>query len=228
MKKWYIIVGVLCLLTLTTTAVFLVLMPDRVPMHYNFAGEMDRMGSKYENLLWPGVSLVMAGIFVLAAKEKKTTEKEQKILLLAAIYTLLLFYVLGVYFMYKALRYGSAAEVAGNQFDQILRFTMLGTGVLLVLLSNLMPKTTRNALFGIRTTWSQYSDTTWRKSQRFGAFSGVLCGGLIILSAVFFSGSVCLVIDTVLVLVWAVAAGAASWKYYREETAKDGQEPHDR
>ena len=220
MKKWYIITGVLCLLTLATTAVFLVLMPDRVPMHYNLAGEMDRMGSKYENLLFPGVSLVMAGVFVLAARGKKTTEREQKILLIVAIYTLVLFYVLGVYFMYKALRYSGEAQVSGDLGDQITRFTMLGIGALLVVLSNLMPKATRNTLFGIRTTWSQYNDTTWRKSQRFGAFSGVICVLLTILAAMFFPGTVCMIIGTVLVLAWAIVCLAASYQYYAQEREK--------
>jgi hypothetical protein len=32
-------------------------------VHYNFAGEVDRIGSKYENLIWPDFAIAMACFF---------------------------------------------------------------------------------------------------------------------------------------------------------------------
>ena len=228
MKKWYILVGVLALLGLASTAVFLILMPDRVPMHYNFAGEMDRMGSKYENLLWPGISLVLAGVLVAVSRGKSCSEKEQKIVLIMAVYTLVLFNGLSIYFMYKALRYDPAATE--NMTADVFRFTMLGIGVMLAVLCSLLPRMSRNDLIGVRTRWSQYNDVTWEKSQRFGGVTGVICGLLTILTAMFFEGTASLIIGSVLVLIWAVAAAimSRSWlgKLNRiEQAANNNPQP---
>lgn len=40
------------------TAIALQFMPDSVPMHYNISGEIDRWGSKYENLIFPVMILL--------------------------------------------------------------------------------------------------------------------------------------------------------------------------
>lgn len=50
MKK---IMWLLSLVPLIITAVALQFLPDSVPMHYNMAGQIDRWGSKYENLIFP-------------------------------------------------------------------------------------------------------------------------------------------------------------------------------
>lgn len=50
--KYCKIVNYLCIIILTVTFVFLMiqylLLPDKIPMHYNFNGEVDRYGNKWE------------------------------------------------------------------------------------------------------------------------------------------------------------------------------------
>ena len=46
-----------------------------------------------------------------------------------------------------------------------------------------MTKTRRNNTVGLRITWSVYNDNTWRKSNRFGAFSFIIAGALTIITA---------------------------------------------
>ena len=69
MKHLYRFAVALIILGFVGTAVFLVLAPDIVPAHYNFAGEVDRMGSKYEYVLFPFVSAGLGIIFLLLAKQ---------------------------------------------------------------------------------------------------------------------------------------------------------------
>ena len=45
---------------LVLTAVVLQFMPDSVPMHYDLTGNIDRWGSKYENLLFPVIILFLS------------------------------------------------------------------------------------------------------------------------------------------------------------------------
>lgn len=58
-RRFEAIMNCLCLLILVGTSVFLALIwrnvPETVPMHYNFAGEIDRWGGKSEMLILPVV-----------------------------------------------------------------------------------------------------------------------------------------------------------------------------
>ena len=42
------------------TAIVFQFMPGSVPMHYDFAGSIDRWGSKYEHLIFPIIILFMS------------------------------------------------------------------------------------------------------------------------------------------------------------------------
>jgi uncharacterized membrane protein len=44
---------IISLIALAGTAIVLHFMPDQVPMHYDAVGNIDRWGSKYENLIFP-------------------------------------------------------------------------------------------------------------------------------------------------------------------------------
>ena len=65
MKKFKTIICLLMLLSVVITAIMLQFMPDIVPAHYNAAGEVDRLGSKYESFIFPAATVVMGGFFLL-------------------------------------------------------------------------------------------------------------------------------------------------------------------
>lgn len=92
------------------TIVFLALAPDTLPLHYNLAGEIDRMGSKYEYLLFPFLSAGVGAAFLLLAKQTERKQREnnalvEKIFLFSAIGEILLFHGIGGAAMWAALRY---------------------------------------------------------------------------------------------------------------------------
>ena len=103
MKKLYALCYGVILLCIVGTAILLIFTPDTIPVHYNFAGEVDRFGSKYENLIWPIFTISMGAFFILLAKQqrKKGETVNEKILLYTGICTLLFFAALGFYFMLK-------------------------------------------------------------------------------------------------------------------------------
>ena len=107
MKKLYALCYGVILLCIVGTAILLIFTPDTIPVHYNFAGEVDRFGSKYENLIWPIFTITMGAFFILLAKQKRKKGEtvNEKILLYTGICTLLFFAALGFYFMLKAIRY---------------------------------------------------------------------------------------------------------------------------
>ncbi len=208
--KW--ILGMI-VFSVIITVVLMQFMPDRIPAHYNAAGVVDRMGSKYESLLWPVTTAFMGGFFLLMTMFVKTAS-EKKVLHIVGIVMELFSLALGVYFMVKSIAYDPSLTASDINAD-IGRMAGIAIGIVLIVLGNFMPKISRNKLFGLRTTWTLKSDVVWQKSNRFCGISGVVCGLLMVLSAALLPSSAVLIICGLLFAAWVIASLIASYRYYR-------------
>ncbi len=102
MKKHDLLIFIPILISLMGTIVFLFILPDRVPVHFNLSGESDRIGSKFTYLIFPFIGFCFAEVFSFAAKRAK--EKISKnIFIISGFFETLLFAFLGFYFMCKVL-----------------------------------------------------------------------------------------------------------------------------
>ncbi len=218
MKKLYILTLIVLLICVVGTVVFLIISPDQVPVHYNLAGEADRIGSKYENLLFPAFAVVMGAFFVIIARResKKSDKSNEKVLMICGLFSLIFFTLIGFYFMLKALRYDPEVAPAVS-VDDVNRFVNIGIGVLLIVLGNIMPKARRNSLVGIRTKWSMASDAVWQKSQRFGGIVLVIAGFVMIVLSLIVPGIWNVLVLTTVIAAAAILSAAASRRYYLEE-----------
>ena len=207
MKKW---IWLVALLSLIGTAALLPLLPESVPMHYDLAGNVDRWGSKYENLIFPILILLIALILTLLINyyEKKARDRDKvahastattsqsgttnekaraealsnaKVLGIVGLATVLLFFVMQAFILFGA--YTGAKAGATTATIDIGKVSCICLGVLLVIAGNFMPKTRTNGVLGVRCSWSMYNETTWKKSNRFGGFALLLSGLLTILTA---------------------------------------------
>ncbi len=212
--KW--ILGMI-VLSVIVTVVLMQFMPDRIPAHYNSAGVVDRMGTKYESLLWPATTALMGGFFLLMTRFVKTAS-EKKVLHIVGIVMELFFVALGIYFMAKSIVYDPSVAVTDLNAN-VSRIAAIAIGIVLIVLGNFMPKISRNKLFGLRTTWTLSSDTVWQKSNRFCGICGVVCGLIIVLSATLLSSAASLVICIALFLAWIIISVIASYLYCKKEAA---------
>ena len=110
MKHLYRTTVALIVLGFIGTTVFLMLAPDIIPAHYNSAGVIDRMGSKYEYILLPIISAGAGGIFLLLAKQARIRKWNsyaltEKIFLATAIFEVLLLHYMGASAMWTATHY---------------------------------------------------------------------------------------------------------------------------
>ena len=201
-----------------STSVLLVLSPDTVPVHYNLAGEVDRMGSKYEFLLFPAESIGIGLLFAWIAKKHRQSPADEKALVISGICVLSLLGFLGIYFQTAGLLYDPMHS--SGMGLKVMRLTVMAIGTMFAVLGNFMPKARRNSFYGLRTGWSLASDTVWQRSQRFSGYAAVFCGILMVLLAAFLDGIPCLVVSTVLVLLWMIVSVVMSYRYWRTENHK--------
>lgn len=228
MKRFVFGAVLLTVLGLVGMAIGLSLLPDTIPMHYNFAGEADRMGSKYEVLVVAVIGVVMAAVLLaMAAHIQRFTKSEQEakvgrsVLAWLAIAMLVLFFGLAMWSLYLGYRYVQQGSSAVSPVDAqvILKGSAAFIGLLLVVLGNFMPKARQNAIFGLRVPWTMDNETVWMRSQRFAGITAVICGFLILLTAIFLPGVGAMIAMTVLLTAWVIAALAVSWKYHKEALA---------
>mgnify|MGYP003295446688 CR=1 FL=1 len=224
MKKFKTTICLLMLLSVAITAVMLQFMPDIVPAHYNAAGEVDRLGSKYESILFPAATALMGLLFLLMNKfvsgygNEKDREIGTKAVSICGILTVLYFIAMGIYFMSKNIAYGHSgtASIPGIDLAATTSICTILIGAVLIILGNYMPKARVNALYGLRTKWSMSNDRVWQKSQRFGGFSSVICGIVLILLGVFVKNSPILWMLLIL-LIWSFSCILSSYAYYRKD-----------
>lgn len=74
-----------------------------------------------------------------------------------------------------------------------------------------MPKSTRNAVFGLRVPWTQKSDEAWRKGQRFGACTSIPAGIIAIACGILLDGDLAFGVTIAVFTIWAVVSIVGSY-----------------
>ena len=229
MKK---LMWIISFIALAGTAIVLQYMPDSVPMHYDMSGNIDRWGSKYENMIFPIIILIMALFWTLFIRyydrkaEEASNEKESagsrsnaKVIGIVGLCTAVMFTVMQGFLLYGS--YTEAISGAERETVDIGRVTCILMGILFIVIGNFMTKTRINSNVGVRVRWSRYNETTWRKSNRFGAIAFIIAGVLTILTAFFMKNSFAAVMIAVFYIILAsIASVAYAHRVYRKEKAE--------
>lgn len=224
------------------TSLILQGLPDKLPMHYDLQGNIDRWGSKTEELIFPIIILLLTGFWhvMIAYYEKKAkmipedkaasvnkaqavAKSNSKLLTIVGIYMAVMFGV-----MHFAILYASCVQANAGLSTMTLdigKLTCTLAGIFFIIIGNFLPKTKVNSIVGVRTLWSMYNENTWRLSNRLGAWLLIIAGLLTILTTVVADGN----ISTILLLVYLIAASVVLIIYSkivydrerREESKKD-------
>lgn len=211
MKTMHRVIYALIALNLVMAALFLLLAPDQVPVHFGANGDANRIGSKYEHLWFPALALVFGLGLVFTAK--RSDPRDAGKLLKADIVLLALLAVFSLFAYANAFPDG-ASPVSAFDFN-VSRGGALVAGIAFIVCGNVMPKSDRNGSFGLRTPWSLANDEVWRKSQRFGGYAMIAAGALTLIGGVALPAGL---VMPAMVAILAVAAGGgivASYVFYR-------------
>ena len=187
MKKSLAAIGIPFAVNVAVTVAFLAILPDQVPLHFGSSGEVDRIGSKYENLIFIAIAF---GFGIFTALLARYGDKSNRITMARlGIGMQAIFILVGLFIFMNQLSYhGSSGSSNAPNLDMSQASTIV-IGMTLIVMGNFMPKSTRNAAFGIRVSWTQKSDEAWQRAHRFGGYVSIAGGAAMVLSGVLLSGS---------------------------------------
>jgi uncharacterized membrane protein len=175
-------------------------LPDKIPVHWNVHGEVDRFGGKFKGLLvFPLTSL---GIYALTLILPVFDPGRLNYRNFAKAYNA----IRVAFVVFMGLLYTVMLLVAFGHSISVNTVVMLMTAVLFVVLGNFMSKIRPNWFIGVRTPWTLSSKLSWDKTHRLAGWVFMLMGAMFAVVAVFPSGWVLLgtlIIDGVLV-IWII------------------------
>lgn len=217
MKRADFAVGVLMVIQIIVTAALISFMPDKVPLHLDFFGEVDRIGSRYENLVLPILSLVFGGLLFLIAKYQEEANRRMMTRLNIGFQ---LFMIATSVFWCTATLLSDGADEPDISDWSIIKFLVLISGTLFIFLGNMLPKLNMNSFAGIRTSWSMSSEEVWRKTQRFGGYAFIVAGSIVVVIGLLVGDMFGILALLLILIVCSTVCIAASYVFYRK--ARDG------
>jgi uncharacterized membrane protein len=156
--------------------------PEKLPIHWNFRGEVDGYGGRFAGLLL--LPLMTAGVYLLTLLLPLVDPGRLNYgNFIKAYSTFRLVLVLFMGVLYSA----TVAAAFGRQVD-ITQIAFLGAGLLFIVLGNFMGKIRPNWFVGVRTPWTLSSKLSWDKTHRLTGWLMMFMGVLFILVSFFHNG----------------------------------------
>ncbi len=199
----------LVLLSIIGTIFIFDRLPEKVPGHFNFSGEVDRYDNK-TSLFFTAISpLALYLLMIFLPKidpRRKSYLKHQKaygIIQMAIVIFLIL-----IHWLVILISLGYSINIG-----ILLR---VGVGFLFLILGNYMSQIRQNYFLGIKTPWTLASERVWRKTHRVGGISFVISGLLLILTS-FTKGTIAVVAFILSFLIVTVIPYGYSYMEYKKE-----------
>lgn len=136
-------------------------LPEQIPGHFSFTGEVDRYDSKI-TIFIPG--LITLAIPALNEILRRIDPKKQNYEKFGQESVSILFFIELVLLATELL----VILFALGHPMSIQRIVPVLTGILLMLCGNFMPRFRQNFYWGIKTPWTLSDETVWFKTHRFG------------------------------------------------------------
>ena len=194
-KNWktLVITTVIILLPIVAGLLLWNALPERIPSHWNVAGEIDGWSSKpFAVFGMPLLMLAFQWLCVLGtgADPKKNNHPEK-------ILHLVLWIIPVLNIVLSAITY---AVALGKEVRMEVIMPVL-IGLVLAIVGNYLPKCKQNYTIGIKIPWTLNSEENWNKTHRFAGRLWLVCGIVIMLTG--FLGGFWIFFGIVLVMVLA-------------------------
>jgi uncharacterized membrane protein len=174
-RKW--IGPVLIVIAAVAVALIYGRLPEQVPTHWNFQGEVDDYGPRFPSAFFG--PLVSAGLWILLPVLRRVDPRRRNYERFDDTFWLLL-NVLTIGMLYL---HGLTLAVALGYDVNVSRGMLFGLGLLFAGLGNYLPRLRSNWWMGIRTPWTLESEEVWRRTHRLGGRTFVVGGLLCMIAA---------------------------------------------
>ncbi len=183
-------------------------LPDRIPLHWDIRGQVDRWGARtFFNVFFP--ALIALGFCLLAWVLPRLDPLRRSYERFRTSYYL----VLDVIVAFLAFLYGVTLYGAFNPALPVGVVVPIGVGLLMAVIGNQLGKIKRNFYIGIRTPWTLASETVWTRTHRIGGRLFVVAG-LGCVPAAFLPAPMNFIVFLALVLGASLASGVISYVIY--------------
>jgi len=152
--------------------------PDRIPAHWNLAGQVDRYGGRFEGLL--AIPLLALAIYLMMIFLPRLDPHRANYAAFGRAYATLRLLILVVLAGICALTH---LWIRGVHVRIELWVPLIG-GALFVAVGNLLGRVRPNWFVGIRTPWTLSSEAAWTGTHRAGRWVFILMGALLTACAV--------------------------------------------
>ncbi len=165
----------LILFSLISSLYFFQSMPEQVPAHWNFKGEVDRLANASSHILM--INLILIGLYLLFIflplidPNKKRYEQFRKIYHIFK--NIFLLFLAGIFLL-------TNLNAVGYNIN-ISIYIPVAVGILFMIIGNYLGKIKMNWFMGIKTPWTLSSEEVWNKTHRLGGKLFMLSGLLIAL-----------------------------------------------
>ncbi len=186
-------------------------LPQRVPLHFDLSGKVDRWGSKLELLgLNLGLLLFLTLLYFLIPridpKKRKLWSSRGYHMIFTVAFALPFFVALLPYFYYLGF--------------PVNKIALLFSGLVLAFMGNYLPTIKPNYFVGIRTPWTLENEEVWRKTHRIGGWLFVFTGVVLVLSALLLSARAGLYLLIILASFLIFFLFAYSYWVWRKEEGR--------
>ena len=208
-NKWKCVVSsLLVLLPVLFGAEYWGQLPNQIPTHWGFSGEVDGWSSKaFAVFVLPLILLathwLCIGITAADPKNKGQNRKAINLVFWAMPLTSLLV---------NGLMY---ATILGISFDMMSAMLLL-FGVMFLAIGNYLPKCKQNYTIGVRVPWTLNNEENWNKTHRLCGKMWV-AGGMIMLFCAFLPTMIQIPLFLITITVITVIPIVYSYLYYKEQ-----------
>lgn len=188
--------------------------PDRIPVHWNAAGQVDGYGGRFEGLLL--MPLIAVGLYLLLLLIPRVDPARRNYAAFAGTY-LLVRVSLVVYLAFLAL----VTQLAIGREESVPVGSLVfgAVGVLFIVLGGAMGRLKPNWFAGIRTPWTLSSTRSWEATHRLGGRLFIGAGVLTVVAAVV-GGSAAVITMVAVMIVVLVVLTVYSYRVWRDDPDK--------
>ena len=192
LKRLSVVMIAIVIINLIASAIFIVTLPERVPVHFNASLICDRIGSRWTGMIAPAIMAIVFPLCLLGESKGGNSDKNRKPLTI--IVSLIAVMCVGVSWFILLIMHSGAelGERIPANFDVLVQMML---GLMFAVTGNYMPTVRQNKTLGIKLPWTLKNERCWDKTHRFGGRIMVIVG--ILMRAAAFVFLICEIRSTV-------------------------------